>query len=465
MKRVVASLALLLSACAAPEAAVILNEERAELRAIIPASAGVELPAGEAEEIATARAILQTPLTGESLRRLVFLRNPEVRAHLLELGVARMALLQAGRVMNPSLGGSARWFDEGPEIEVGLAQAVVSLFMVPLREAESRAELHARRAEIADRLVRLSAESQLAALELAGAQRRIALREARRDAAAEAVQLMGKLEKAGNALAIDSVGEDLALSRARLDLARAERMESVAREAVNRLASLWGSEASAWTASELLPLAPELDLDRVESLAVSANFELRRRRFEAEALLVAAGIATDSVWSELTLGPAAQREPEGDWGVGGEFNVPLPLLDDGGAKALSARFEAEARLERHTAAAIAMRSEARRLRDVVEALRAELRFLRESHLPLQHRFTVLTLQNYNAMQVGVFEVMRARQNELAAEDEALETELELRREEWRLWALLNGVHLGGSSGHEASTMPPRSETMPTRKEH
>jgi hypothetical protein len=119
------------------------------------------------------------------------------------------------------------------------------------------------------------------------------------------------------------------------------------------------------------------------------------------------------------LGVAAQREPGGDWGAGPSLGFALLLFDQGQGETAAAGARLRLRLHRHVQIAVEVRSAARILRDRCAALLRRERSLQQEHLPAQERFVHETLQNYNAMQIGAFEVLRARQQQLAAAGEHL----------------------------------------------
>jgi hypothetical protein len=68
-----------------------------------------------------------------------------------------------------------------------------------------------------------------------------------------------------------------------------------------------------------------------------------------------------------------------------------------------------------------VRAAARALRERAIALRDRVAYIRTVHLPIRHRLVRETLQYYNAMQVGAFDVLLAKQEEIAAGQELLET--------------------------------------------
>jgi len=130
----------------------------------------------------------------------------------------------------------------------------------------------------------------------------------------------------------------------------------------------------------------------------------------------------EAVFPELETGVASKRESaDGRWGAGPDLSVALPLLDQGHARRAIADATLRERIARHVSLAVAIRSAARTYRERVISLEQRARYLRETYVPLRTKLLRQTLANYNAMQVGAFEVLTAKQQEVDAQREYVET--------------------------------------------
>ena len=98
-----------------------------------------------------------------------------------------------------------------------------------------------------------------------------------------------------------------------------------------------------------------------------------------------------------------------------------PDLRSGAARAAAARATLREQAARYAALAIEIRSAARVLRERSTALRDRAIYVRQVVLPLKSRLVRETLQNFNAMQIGAFDVLRTRQEEADAGREFVET--------------------------------------------
>ena len=111
------------------------------------------------------------------------------------------------------------------------------------------------------------------------------------------------------------------------------------------------------------------------------------------------------------LGISTERDTDGQWVTGPSLTLELPVFNQGQADI--ARLEARLRQgqKRLAAQAVNIRSEVRSLRSRLMMQRHLVEQYKEVIIPLQERIVHLTLQEYNYMLTGVFDLLIARQNE------------------------------------------------------
>ncbi|HEU4419043.1 MAG TPA: TolC family protein [Planctomycetota bacterium] len=365
-------------------------------------------------------ALLQAPLSEDNAVRIALLNNHGVRATYERLGIHRADLVQAGLLRNPVFDGDARFlFDGGTELELGLAQPFLDLFYRPLRQRLAEHEFAKAKLLVADELVHLVFAARRAVVNLLAAQHLVAVQQQALSAAVAAHELTIELHAAGNvtdqALAAARVGE----SAARLDLAAAEQAVAEAREPLQQLLGLWGA-STAWTVAGTLGEDPleGVDTEHVESRAVAASLVLGAGRAAADVAAQSVGLESWRGWlPDGAIGLSALRERGGDWGLGPHLALELPLFDHGTGRQARAEATLREALHQHVQQAVEVRSRARLLRDRLVLLADRLRFSREVHRPLRAEVVRTTLQHYNAMQIGAFDVLRAQQRQLADDRE------------------------------------------------
>jgi outer membrane protein, heavy metal efflux system len=379
---------------------------------------------GDGSLSASAKELLERPLTEESAVRIAFLNNRKVSAAFARLGVGSAELHQAGRLPNPLLTADAKFFGGGTEIELGITESLLDVFFVAARKRVAQADFEATKLRIAGELVRLVHEVRRAVVSVRAAERLLQVEREILRAAEASVELMTELHRAGNVTDPDLTSEELALARARLSVARAEAALLEAREPMNGLLGLWG-DSVAWTTEGTLADDADaaLDLEQVETRAIQSSLALAGVRAEATAQARRLGV----VGWEATVDPAeagivAKKEArDSEWGVGPSIGFSLPVFDAGSARRAAVASRLESALAEHVSSAVEIRSVARRLRARVTALSDQVRFLRGEELPRSKRLVRETLRNYNAMQVGAFDVLVARTQEIEAMRDYVET--------------------------------------------
>lgn len=430
---------------------------------------GAALPAwstsiGDGSLSAEAAALLAAPLTDDSAVKLALLENRGVRASFEALGVARADLVRAGLLRNPVFSVEATFFSGGTELEFGLAQPFLDLFVRPARRAAAAADQRRAEAEVTREVIRVVFAVRRACVMVRAGDALVARLREGVGAAIAARELMQRLHTAGNVTDPQLTAEEIALAQARLALAEGEMTLADARETTNVVLGLWG-EATQWTLAGDLPADPltGLDLADVEARAIAASLDLAERRGRMDALAQAARVHRLEAWlDEAELGVGAKREVgDSELGLGPLLALPIPLFDAGGAGVEAARAALRAAVHEHHALAVAIRSAARQLRTRVTTLSAKAAYLGAVNQPLRARLLRETLQNYNAMQTGAFAVLTARQQELAAVREHLAAQRDAWLARLQLEELLAGsfdraalASAAAPSGHGGSADTP-----------
>lgn len=416
-RRALPLLVLLLLGCRTWDPA----DDRRELQRDLHGRAGADAAPAADDEV---QALLRAPLTDEAAVRVALLHNRRVRAGYERLGIARADLVQAGLLRNPVFDGDARFlFDGGTELELGLAAPFLDLFFRPLRERLAAHEFEAARLSLTDELVQFVFAVRRAMVHARTADRLAALQRDALQVAAAAHDLAGTLHAAGNltdaALALERAGE----TRARIDLAAAEQAAHEAREPLQRLLGLWGADTE-WSLAGSLADDPlqGVELAQIESRVIAGSLALAAHRARVAAAAQRIGLVSWQRWlPDGSFGASAVREPGGDWGLGPHLGLELPLFDAGAARAARGDHELAAALHEEAQLAVEIRSAARTLRDRAARLAERARFQRDVHLPQRAEVVRTTLQTYNAMQIGVFDVLAQRRLELADHREHVTT--------------------------------------------
>jgi cobalt-zinc-cadmium efflux system outer membrane protein len=93
----------------------------------------------------------------------------------------------------------------------------------------------------------------------------------------------------------------------------------------------------------------------------------------------------------------------------------------GQAKKARASAKVRQALQRYTDLAIRIRSRVRAARNQAHALRNQARYYQNQLLPLRQRIVDGTQQQYNAMQIGVFQLLQAKRRQITTARQYVQT--------------------------------------------
>jgi cobalt-zinc-cadmium efflux system outer membrane protein len=272
-------------------------------------------------------------------------------------------------------------------------------------------------------------------------------------------ELAQRMREAGNMRELDLVSERALAEEAKLDLRLAEIAVRESREQLNTLMGLWGEEAQAWTAAPVRlpePLHEPLDAERLESRAIERSLDLAA----AEQLIVAAAenVGLDrasGLFPEVIIGGKGERDgPE--WEPGPTFILPLPFFDRGQARIARAQAELRQARELRYALAVRIRAVTRTARDRIDGHRDRALHYRDVLLPVRDRVLQETQLQYNAMQVGPLDLLRAKEQQI----ETAVRYIDALREYWTAHANLALILAGRLPPTEPAPVTPALEQLP-----
>lgn len=410
--------------------------------------------------------LLQAPLTAAHAARIALLNSATLQASFAALDLHGAALAQAARPHGPeadieltqALGGSG---EQGIELQV--LQDLTSLLQLPGRRGMARAALDAGRWRVVAAAVDLAAAAQRDFYRALAATHVLAMQQTIVEAASASFDLAQRLHHAGNITDLAFAQEQAMLEQAQLDRSAAALAAAQARE---RLAATLGlpGEPRAWTLAGELPALPASASapGALEAEAVARSLALEALRAEREAATRAVGLARLTGWMPgLGLGVSARREGEG-WQLGPAVALSIPRFDLGQSERAAARARLHQVEQRYRARAIEVRAAARALGPRIAAMHERAAHLRDVVLPLRERIVAESVLQHNAMRVSPFELLVARQQQIQAARQYIETV----RDFWLAQVDLDQLRAGGTPPAAASTMQdPASPAGRPDREH
>lgn len=362
---------------------------------------------------------LAHPLTADDAVAIALLNNRMLQAHFEELGLARADVVQATLLPNPVFEGSYQGSTNGgpdPVVELALVQSVIELLTLPARRRIATERLEAVKADVSRRVLSLSSEVRAQFYAVQSDEQLLEMMRQVVESTGAALDVSRRLREAGNVSELDLAQQEALHSRAKLDLAAAELRTIKERERFNILLGLWGAQVDAKIEPRLpdIPADP-MDLEEIERRAVEASYVLAAMRHGIEAEARELGLArATALFPELEAGAAYSREGDGNRLLGPLVSLPLPLFDQGQPRVRRARARLEQQMNAYYQKAVEVRAVARSARDHLRLAHERALYTRAVELPLAQKITEHTQLEYNAMQLGVFDLLRAKEAEIGA---------------------------------------------------
>jgi cobalt-zinc-cadmium efflux system outer membrane protein len=374
---------------------------------------GTELDREAAERL---RSLLAKKLTVADAVRVAMLNNRDLQAVYTELGLAQADLVQAGLFRNPMLDAAVLFPLSGarPDLQFGAVIGLLDALYIPLRKRVAAAQFEEARLRVTGAVLDFAARVRSAFYVHQANEQLLELRQTVVQALAASWDVSRRLHEAGNITDLDLARDRVVTETSRLALRSAEIAARQSREQLNRLMGVWG-EQTEWEIDGRLPDIPAdppsvTGIER-EALARSIDLAHARQRIIAAGERVGYERAT-SLIPGAELGLEAERE-EG-WKLGPVLSVPLPLFDQGQARIGRGAAELRRAQQEYYALAVHIRSTARAVRDRVLGAQDRARYYRDILLPLYERVVSEGQLQYNAMQIGIFQLLRDRAQQIEA---------------------------------------------------
>jgi len=360
-------------------------------------------------------ALLKGGLTRDRAVEIALVNNPKLQATYEELGVSQADMVQAGLLSNPTLGGSLGLPLRGNiEYEASLTQNFLDIFVLPLRKRVAREQFIADTLRVAHETLAVAAEVQKAVAACQARARIVELERETVQATQAATDLATAQHEAGNIDDLSLTEQRSVSERAALELEHDELFLLESREELDRLLGLWGPRIS-WSLAEPLPELPGEDppLAHLESRAVSQRLDVDAARKQWLLLGNALDLArTTRYFGFIEVGIHAHQDPDGARLLGPTLSLELPIFDQ--RQALIARLEAQHRQAERRLAGLSIdaRSEVRTAHARLASARRAVERYGTVLLPLRKQAVEQALLQYDAMQIGLYELLATKQAQI-----------------------------------------------------
>jgi outer membrane protein TolC len=364
--------------------------------------------------------LLRSPLTADDAVQIALLNNHGLQATFFELGISESDLVQAGRLPNPGFAFSRT--HQAGEVEIGrsVVANLARLIMMPATIQIERQRFEQTRRKVTMQMLALAAQTRKAYYTAVAADQTVLYMHQVKEAADAGAELAQRMLKAGNFNKLQQAREQAFYAESQLNLARAEQMQTRAREKLTELMGL--SEPSYTLPSRLPDLPKTLDEQTdIEQLAMSQRLDVQETVLNAEQLAKNLGLTkTTRLINVLDVGVIHNSFNDQPTENGYEVALELPLFDWGDAKVAKAESTYMQAVHRSKQVAIQARSE---VRDAYSAYRANFdiaKYYSDEIVPLMKRVSEENLLRYNGMLIGVFELLADARAQIASVNSAIE---------------------------------------------
>jgi cobalt-zinc-cadmium efflux system outer membrane protein len=412
---------------------------------------GTELDQEAAEHL---RSLRQGRLTADDAVQIAMLNNRDLQAVYSELGLAQADLVQAGLFKNPILDAAIFLPLSGvrPDFQLSVIVNLLDALYVPLRKRVAAARFEEAKLWVTGAVLDFATQVRTTFYVHQANKQMLELRQAVVDALGAALAMSRQRHEAGNISDLD-LARDRALAEAsKLALRSAEVALRRSREQLNELMGTWGEQAT-WETDGRLPEIPAepLLVNGIEHVALTRSLDLAHARQRIVVAGEQLGVTRATALApDLDAGAGAEREGEEAWKMGPEVSIPIPLFDQGQGRIGRAAAELRRAQQEYYALGVRIRAVARSAHERMLGAEDRALYYRDVLLPLQERIVHEGQLMYNAMQIGVFQLLRDREQQI----ETGVAYVEALREYWLARADLvqiasgrlpvaNGVRTGG----------------------
>lgn len=400
--------------------------------------------------------LLAGELTADEAVAVALTNNPRLEVVLSELDVARADLLDATTISNPFL--EFEWrVPKRPynPFEITIAQSLLDLVQLPRRRAAGRSAFEAAKSRVAAEVLALAAGVRDDYYSLLAATQKLGASRTATEAARTAAELALRQHTAGNITDLELEHHQAAYEQAKVTLSRDEEELLVARETLLRAMGLRDASIE-WTVAADFPPLPDREPEMTELDLAARRLDLIVATRELDALRQLLGLSRLEGIGEVVADIHREREPEGEITTGPGIEVPIPIFNRGTARRARAQAELTRAEQNLAALGIQAASEVRIARERLLAARARVEYYRDVLVPRRTRIVELTKLEQNAMLLGLYDVLRARQDETEARRELADVQREYWQARTEFERAINGV--GSGQGAAAGGTDRREST-------
>lgn len=409
------------------------------------------------EDVAAARqtvaGLLKRPLRMDAAVQIALLNNRDLQAAYNELGIAEAARVRASLPANPRVNLSRIAGGGAFEFEALIVANILSLATLPARADVASDRFRQAQLRAVEATLRTAFEARRAYVEAVASRQAAGFLTQAQSSAQAAVDLAKRLGESGSMTKLDQARAQVFNAETGTRLAMAQQRAVSGRERLIRAMGLSGSDL-AFSLPATLPALPPRTLNAasIEIEAIRRRVDFQIARLDVVALAKTYGLTKTTRFINLLEVSGIDRrlrdfggDTKTERGAAVEFEVPL--FDFGQARLQEAEATYSQAVNRLSAKAVRVRSEAREAYQQYRATLDIARRYQRDVLPLRKTISEETVLRYNAMQIDVFSLLTESRERIASTNAAIEAQ----RDFWLADANLKSAILGGQAASDAAS--------------
>lgn len=369
----------------------------------------------------SAAALLAQPLGQKEAVQLALVNSPALQALLAQQWAESASAAQSGRIANPIF--SFERMRAGDELEIGrlLSFGLLDLLSLPYRQGIAQRRIAQTQLRLTGDVVDQVTQVRQAWVRAVAAAQTLSYAKQVYASAQAGAELARRMEAVGNFNKLSRARQQVFYADAATQLAAAQHESTARREELTRLLGLDADQAQALKLPERLPALPREPLapEAIAQQAKNARLDVRLAQSALEASAKSQNLELVSSLTDIELGirhdtifdnAASTRDNK----KGYEISLRLPIFDTGSlqrdamnARTLGAVNQLEATL----------RAAGSNLRESYSAYRTAYdisRHHRDEILPLRKTIAEENQLRYNAMLIGVFELLADSRDQVSS---------------------------------------------------
>src|SRR6516225_9990885 len=394
--------------------------------------------------------LLKSPLSAEAAIRVALVNNKALQAAYNELGVAEAVMLEASLPPNPRFSVSGISTPVELDLEARIVANILMLATLPARQEIAADRFRQAQLQAAAETLRVANETRRSYYGAVATVQVVHSLDLAQSAADTSAKLAKELGDTGAMNKLDLAHENTFRADVVTELTAARQRATGARERLVRALGFLDN-ASALKLPQSLPALPSRPraLAVVETEAMRRRVDLQIARIETDALAKSHGLTKATRFINLLdiAGVSrTQRDPGGPHGTGGgaEVEFQVPIFDFGEIRLRQAEEAYMAAVNRLTAKAVEVRSQAREAYQAYQSSYEIANHYRTDVLPLRQTISEESMLRYGAMQIDVFSLLTEARQRIAANIAAIDAQKKF----WLASADLDAALIGGDVAGE-----------------